>query len=55
MRVGITQKHNTNMHSYLTEKEINQINFKGRKTGFKNIDFPSSLIDRLALNLLVLG
>ena len=35
MRVGITQKHNTNMHSYLTEKEINQINFKGRKTGFK--------------------
>ena len=23
------------MHSYLTEKEINQINFKGRKTGFK--------------------
>ena len=35
MRVGITQKHNTNMHSYLTENEINQINFKGRKTGFK--------------------
>ena len=23
------------MHSYLTEKEINQINLKGRKTGFK--------------------
>ena len=32
MRVGITQKHNTNMHSYLTEKEINQINLEGRKT-----------------------